>query len=159
MRRRIRFATDATLGKLGRYLRAAGFDTRCEHQNRRTDFMASVATDRIILTRTKTVEQRFQNRRLIFIRENDPFLQLVQVVRALELKPDDGKPFSRCLSCNRLIEPVERQAVRERVPAYVWQQQTAFHTCRQCGRVYWPGSHHDRMTKQLEAVFQSKKVK
>jgi hypothetical protein len=154
----MRFATDATLGKLGRYLRAAGFDTRCEHQSRQHDFMGSVATGRVILTRTKSVERRFQDRRLVFIRENDPLLQLVQVVRALELKPEEGRPFSRCMSCNRLIEPVARQAVMGRVPAYVWHQHTRFHTCSQCGRIYWPGSHHDRMTKQIAAVFQQKKA-
>jgi hypothetical protein len=120
--------------------------------------MGSVATGRVILTRTKSVERRFQDRRLVFIRENDPLLQLVQVVRALELKPEEGRPFSRCMSCNRLIEPVARQAVMGRVPAYVWHQHTRFHTCRQCGRIYWPGSHHDRMTKQIAAVFQQKKA-
>lgn len=153
----MRFATDATLGKLGRELRAAGFDTRCQHEHRREDFFETIDARRVILTRTKAVERRFEGRRLVFIRDNDPLQQLIQVVRALNVKPAHLKPFSRCLVCNQATVPIGRDAVKGRVPDYVWQRHRTFHACRQCRRIYWAGSHHERMCKRLDAIFQQKK--
>ncbi len=150
----MRFAADATLGKLGRHLRAAGFDTRCQHQCRQADFWATIDTGRIILTRSTVLVQRFQDRHLIFIRDNDPLRQMIQVVRELGIGPGDGKPFSRCLACNRVIDPMDRQAAIGRVPAYVWQRHSRFHSCARCRRVYWAGSHHDRMREWLSKIFQ-----
>ena len=149
----MRFATDAALGKLGRHLRAAGFDTCCAHQSRRSDFLSTVSHDRIILTRTTAVKERFKARQLIFIRSNDPLRQMVQVMQDLSIRPGDLRPFSRCLTCNQVVRPVERLEIKGRVPTYVWHRHASFHTCRQCRRIYWAGSHHDRLVGRLSAIF------
>ncbi|MBC2713096.1 MAG: hypothetical protein HGJ94_19530 [Desulfosarcina sp.] len=148
----MRFATDTTLGKLGRHLRAAGFDTLCQHQCRRGDFFDTVEADRVILTRTTAVKVRFKSRPLVFIRNNDPFQQMMQVVRELGIGQSDLRPFSRCLECNMVISQVGRDAVRGRVPDYVWQRHQTFHACGKCRRIYWAGSHHDRMCNRLAAI-------
>jgi uncharacterized protein len=155
----MRFATDATVGKLGRHLRSAGFDTLCQHQNRSGDFFDTIDDERIILTRTTWLHLRFKHRPLVFIRDNDPFQQMVQVVRELRLGLDDLNPFTRCLECNADIRQLNREAVTGRVPAYVWQRHHAFHACGECGRIYWAGSHHDRMRKRLSAIFQQRDEK
>ena len=152
----MRFATDATLGRLGRHLRAAGFDTLCRHQSRQTDFFETLDADRIVLTRTRAIQRRFRDRSVVFIHDNDPWRQLRQVVRELGIGQRDAKPFSRCLACNRVISPVDKEAVKTRVPAYVWQRHRTFHGCAQCQRIYWAGSHHDRMGKRLATLFQHK---
>lgn len=149
----MRFATDSTLGKLGRYLRAAGFDTVCQHQCRQRDFFYTIDPARIILTRTGTVRQQFKERRLIFIRDNDPLQQLRQVVNDLCIHRAAIKPFSRCLQCNREVNPIDKMAVMDQVPAFVWQCHQTFHKCAQCGQIYWAGSHHDRMERRLTAIF------
>jgi uncharacterized protein with PIN domain len=152
----IRFATDAALGKLGRSMRAAGFDTLCQHQCRDKDFFETLEADRVILTRTRAVARRFQDRRLIFIRDNDARQQLTQVIRTLELECDCVYYLSRCLECNLKIAPVSKNAVKGRIPEYVWQHHHHFQMCRSCKRIYWAGSHHQRMTRQLENLFKQK---
>jgi len=152
----MRFATDASLGKLGRHLRAAGFDTLCQHQCRHTGFFDGLDADRIILTRTGTVRMRFQRFRLIFIHENDPWRQMIQVVREARIRPRQVRPFSRCLACNTAVTPVDSAAVKARVPAYVWQHRQSFHECRRCGRIYWRGSHRDHICIKLATLFQQK---
>jgi len=152
----IRFATDAALGRLGRSMRAAGFDTLCQHQSQDNDFFESIEADRVILTRTRKVAHRFQNRRLIFIRDNDARRQLAQVIRNLELKSDGVNYLTRCLECNLKIAPVSKDAVKGRIPEYVWQHHHHFHMCGSCKRIYWAGSHHQRMTRQLENLFTQK---
>jgi hypothetical protein len=155
MKGTIRFATDAALGKLGRHLRAAGFDTRCAPQRRQLAFFDAVGVDRVILTRTMAVKKRFTARPLIFVRSNNPLDQLTQVFGELNIQKDDLRPFSRCLGCNQRVHPVDRQTIKGRVPTFVWQRHTSFHTCRLCRRIYWAGSHHDRLVMQLSALFTS----
>jgi uncharacterized protein with PIN domain len=155
----MRFATDASVGKLGRHLRSAGFDTLCQHQSRSGNFFETIDGERVILTRTTVVKSRFKNRPLVFIRDNDPYRQMMQVVRELNLGLRDLNPFSRCLECNEEILEVDRVAVTERVPVYVWQHHRTFHACGKCGRIYWAGSHHDRMVQRLSAIFKHKDEK
>lgn len=150
----MRFATDATLGKLGRHLRVAGFDTLCQHQNRSpASFWATLDAERVILTRTKAVKARFDHRRLLFIRDNSPLEQMRQVVVEAGITQHDLRPLSRCLDCNTSIQAVDRLAVKDRVPAYVWHRQQTFHECDQCRRIYWAGSHHQHMCTWLAAIF------
>jgi len=153
MKREFRFATDAALGKLARHLRAAGFDTCCAPQLAQADFWQTVDPDRIILTRTMNLRQRFKDRKPVFICENDPWRQFLQVVRQLELEADDLNLFSRCLVCNGWLFDVDRQAVKGRVPDYIWQRHARFRSCGQCRRLYWAGSHPARMEKRMAAIF------
>lgn len=152
----MRFATDASLGKLGRLLRAAGFDTHCEHESGASDFWRTIAPDRIVLTRTRRIQTRLKGRRLIFVMSNDPAAQLRQVIGTLNIGPADVAPFCRCLCCNTPIRRMDRQAARGRVPDYVWQVQTDFHTCDRCKRIYWAGSHHERMCRRFDMFFKHK---
>ncbi len=155
----MRFAVDATLGKLGRHLRSAGFDTLCQHQSRDEDFFDTIDGERVILTRTRLLKLRFNSRPLVFIRDNDPFQQMKQVVRACDLRWRDAKLFSRCLACNEKLLRVDREAVAGLVPAYVWHRHDTFHACGRCDRIYWAGSHHDRMCRRLSAIFQDEDEK
>ena len=152
----MRFAADATVGRLGRHLRAAGFDTVCQHQSRHGNFFDAIDLERIILTRSMHLKLRFKSRPLVFLRDNDPFQQMIQVVRELNLGWCDVNPFSRCLACNDYIIEVPREAVAGRVPVYVWQCHHRFQACGKCGRIYWAGSHHDRMCKRLAGIFEQK---
>ena len=61
-----RFAADATLGKLVRHLRSAGFDTVCQHQSRDENFFDTIDGERVILTRTRLLKVRFNHRPLVF---------------------------------------------------------------------------------------------
>jgi uncharacterized protein with PIN domain len=42
--------------------------------------------------------------------------------------------------------------VSERLPPYVRATQTRFSECPGCGRVYWPGTHWERMSARLAAL-------
>jgi uncharacterized protein with PIN domain len=55
----------------------------------------------------------------------------------------------RCLECNEATVPVEKAAVRGRVPPYVFDTQTRFMTCPSCGRIYWKATHVRDMLRRL----------
>lgn len=47
------------------------------------------------------------------------------------------------------LEPVDAASVAETVPGKVRERQRRFTRCASCGRVYWPGSHYERMRAAL----------
>ena len=58
--------------------------------------------------------------------------------------------MARCLRCNTPLEPVSPERAAARVPPWIARTQADFRACPGCGRVYWRGSHAERMRSKLE---------
>ncbi len=148
-----RFLAESTLGKLVKWLRLMGFDTRCRSGPGLETVAAGSDPRRIVLTRTQKTARALAGRPLILIRENDPWEQVREVVARLGLEAGDLRPFSRCLRCNRPTVPAERETVRGRVPDYVYQTASRFTVCEACRKVYWPGTHTERAMDRIRLLF------
>lgn len=149
--RRLRFALDVHLGRLAAYLRMAGFDALYGNQNSDAELAGLVEREgRVLLTRDRYLLMRARVDRGYWVRSTEPKMQLVEVVNRFDLSAS-MRPFTRCMKCNGLLESVTRDSVRERVPPLALRRET-FQLCSGCGRVYWQGSHHARMSKLLEWV-------
>jgi uncharacterized protein with PIN domain len=61
--------------------------------------------------------------------------------------------FTRCRLCNLVLEPIDRECVHGRIPTSIADRAQSFAECSGCGRVYWEGSHTDRMRSVLARVF------
>ena len=151
----LRFALDVHLGKLASFLRLLGFDSLY-----RRDFedeslaRLSNAERRILLTRDRGLLKRSQVTYGYWVRETSPRLQLIEVVRRFGLW-GRLEPFGRCLRCNGEIESVPGDEVASRLPPRTREQYREFWRCPKCDRVYWKGSHHDRMQGFLQEVVAS----
>jgi len=148
-----KFVVDKSLGKLSKWLRILGFDTVYEGDFEGTLFDGEFELDRVILTRTLQVQDKFFSQPLVFIEPNDPQEQLKQVVAALGLKKSDIKLFSRCLKCNIYLSAVDKPQVFGLVPDYVFETNDIFQKCPNCKKIYWPGSHGDRIAERIEELF------
>ena len=148
----IRFTAETTLGKLAKWLRILGFDT-VYAANIFGEKLIDAARGRILLTRTKQIRNMKIAKERIFITSDHPFEQLREVVLALSIEKGDIRPFSRCIQCNTLIRLVEKDAVRGKVPDYIWETQNTFHTCSHCRRIYWSGSHIRRSRDIIKRIF------
>jgi uncharacterized protein with PIN domain len=73
--------------------------------------------------------------------------QIRQVLSALQLVPDHR--FSRCPVCNGALEAADCDVVRDRLPAYVAQTHRVFRRCPECERIYWRGTHWQRIEQKL----------
>jgi uncharacterized protein with PIN domain len=73
-------------------------------------------------------------------------------VGRLALFPSDVEWLSRCLDCNARLASADRQSLERRVPAHVFASHTEFMVCPGCGKVYWSGSHADRMVERLRRL-------
>lgn len=152
--RRVSFVADTHLGTLARYLRLVGFDTRFRSDWTDEELAGvSVAEGRILLTRDRGLLKRRVVTHGLYIRSEEPEQQLIDVVRRLHLL-GQLRPFSRCMACNGVIEPVEGAAVAERLEPRTRREFDRFSRCLDCGRVYWEGSHHRRLVAIVEHVRQ-----
>ena len=148
----MRFVADSMLGKLARWLRILGYDTAYDPFAEDDALLRQAeAEDRILLTRDVPLSERAPEGCCILVAHDKLDGQMAQLVQTLGLDLD-RETFTRCLICNDPIVDVSRDAVRDRVPPYVFQTQTRFHRCPTCGRIYWRGTHLDRMSERLAKI-------
>jgi len=137
------------LGKTAKWLRILGFDTF--YDNHADDpFLRDLCLreDRVLLTRDTRLQLSMPTGRGYLVRQNDPRLQLAEIRQVFGLAV--LRLPSRCSVCNGELLPVEKNSVREKVPPYVWSSQSDFSNCLQCRRIYWPGTHLDRIKLRIE---------
>jgi len=150
--RTIRFVLDAQLGTLARYLRLCGFDSLY-----RNDFadeeVARVSADehRILLTRDRGVLKRRVVTHGYFVRNDDPRDQLAEVFARLDLY-DRASPFTRCARCNGVLEDIDKERIIDRLEPLTRHYHDRFRICRDCGRLYWEGSHVAHIERLLERI-------
>ena len=149
------FAVDKSLGSLAKWLRILGFDTVYEADVSAGAFYHQLDEGRILITRTRKIQRAHLNREHVFIEFNSLQEQLKQVVGHLGITPMDIDPFSRCLHCNFLTNPIAREDVFGLVPDYIWETHEKFNSCRQCSRIYWSGSHTEHISDKIKQLFES----
>ena len=147
----LRFAADRMLGKLAKWLRVLGHDVIYgEHLSGPGLIRVARAEHRLILSRDRKLRKR-QPPDYLFIESDHYRDQLRQVIRACGLGSLDHA-FTRCLECNMVLEPGSKAEVEKSVPPYVFATQENFSRCPKCRRVFWPGTHHERMLEELRGL-------
>lgn len=149
----MRFIVDEMLGKLAKWLRIFGYDTLYLQNMRDSKLLRlSIVEKRILLTRDSILIKRKGVRDFLFISYDHPFDQIRQVVSELRLPYPDNS-FSRCIICNSLLIPYSREEACRIVPEYVCRTQEVFGRCPDCKKVYWNGTHYERMERILGEIF------
>jgi len=151
-----RFIVDAHLGKLARYLRMLGFDAAYERRFENSEIIdRSLSEKRIILTRSPELLKHNRVTHGCWVRHEDPLDQLLEVLRELDLSRQ-AKPFTRCMDCNGGIAEVEKAAIADRIDPLILQRFSEFRQCRDCGKIYWKGSHHEHMARMINRMHLTK---
>jgi uncharacterized protein with PIN domain len=148
----VRFAVDAMLGRLARWLRIMGCDAAYEAGIEDANLVrCALEENRVILTRDRALPAEWRVPRVLVLSAEAPLDQLREVVRTFELDWR-ARLFTRCNRCNAELLPADRADVEGRVPDRVLREQSAFLRCPRCERVYWSGSHTDRMRRVLDGA-------
>jgi uncharacterized protein len=141
---------DAMLGALARWLRLLDLDVAYDPSLDDPELVErAVAEDRVILTRDRRLTERRRARNHLLVRSEVVDEQVRQVLEELGVRPDSGLILRRCPLCNAPLQPITAGEARARIPPWVARTQTEFRACPECGRVYWRGTHVDRMRKRL----------
>jgi uncharacterized protein with PIN domain len=142
-----RFLADAMLGRLARWLRILGFDTAYEPDIADARLVRrAIEEDRIILTRDRLLPTEWRVEGIHVISTDAPLEQLRDVCDAFALV-ERMRLFTRCSRCNAPLRVIARDAARGHVPDRVLEASERFMRCDACERVYWSGSHVERMRR------------
>lgn len=146
------FIVDINVGKLARLLRMSGINTLYDPQLQEKDLARLAADDRrILLSRNRDLLRRKSILWGHLVRAEQPEKQLTEVMTLFELH-DAIQPFSRCLQCNALLEPVEKSAILHRLEPLTKKYYRKFHICPDCEQIFWRGSHHKQMEELIKRV-------
>lgn len=151
--RRPRFVLDTHLGKLAHYLRLLGFDTLYNNTCGDAELaeISAGGDKRILLTRDHGLLKRSRVTHGYFVRAIVPEAQVREVLRRFDLYRHAG-PFSRCMECNGRLCRATAGEIRGRVPHGVVRDFDTFSVCADCARVYWPGSHYERLRRLVDQL-------
>ena len=169
----MRFVTDNTVGSLRRWMSLMGYDVVYAPVSARelvrdarvlAEWRLVIGRCPGLVERARRAEQAIrseggtaatQELRAHFFHVGSNLLteQIREVARAFPL--DFRKTlFTRCAHCNLLLSGARRLDElagdgADRVPERVRQWRDVFYQCEGCGRVYWDGTHTERVRKVL----------
>lgn len=147
-----RFVVDVNLGRLAWLLRLFGFDVWWSHDaDDKTLADISGEQRRILLTRDRGLLKRRAVTHGLFVRPDDPEEQALAVIRRLDLRQRLA-PLTRCVRCNGTLTAVAKDEVIDQLEPLTREHYDDFSRCTQCGRIYWPGSHHAKLVALVEEL-------
>jgi len=142
-----RFIADEHLGRLARYLRLCGFDTVFADSIADSKIIdIAINENRIILSRDRELMSDKKVERGFRILSERPVIQLSEVINRYSLR-EYFRPFSRCTKCNGLLVMVNGDEIIDFLPQRTRDFYTHFMRCGTCGKIYWEGSHFNRLKK------------
>ncbi len=178
-----KFVADVMLGSLSRWLRLFGFDTL--YRNDFTDkelIKISLQQDRILLTRDRALAKSKLLNKTIFINFENLEEQIIEVLRlvvyewcavnneqlsglAHKLSKGNCQLMSkynelinlqpRCPICNGETERIGKNQAAELVPDFVAISNDDFLKCKNCGKIYWHGTHTEKIDETKKRIFNS----
>jgi uncharacterized protein len=147
----VRLFCDEMLARLGRWLRAAGYDTAIAEGGMPDAALIArcLAEERILLTRDRHLAAVADGRsQVLRLAENAIAAQARALRTALGIDWQHA-PFTRCLVDNTPLAPAP-PAMAELVPPSSRAAGGPLQLCPACGRLYWPCGHVRRMLARLE---------
>ncbi|MFK4144140.1 Mut7-C RNAse domain-containing protein [Streptomyces sp. NPDC004065] len=143
----LRFLLDVHLGTLARRLRLLGVDTAYESTDIGDPALAarSAAEKRVMLSRDRGLLRRRELWAGAYVYSTRPEEQLRDV---LDRFRPELRPWTRCTACNGLLREATKEEVADRLEQGTHRTYDVFAQCRDCGRAYWKGAHHEK----LEAI-------
>lgn len=148
----LRFLVDENVAGLVPLLRALGFDT-AYHRSWDDAYIAKIVADegRVVLSRDRALLKRsvIDHGRLIRSQVVDE--QLMEVLNHYE-SPERMHAFTRCLRCNDVTEPVVKEDIMHLLEPKTRIHYDLFRRCPACKRIYWRGSHHEKLMARFVAL-------
>ncbi len=148
----LRFVADAMLGRLARYLRFLGFDTAYRaHVGDAELARQAIDEGRILLTRDHRMVAERKVTPAILLESDRPLDQLRELAARVGIARRSGRP-ARCTLCNEPLRDVPRESLGSRLSPGILDRHDRFWSCPSCRRIYWEGTHVDRLRANIEVA-------
>jgi uncharacterized protein with PIN domain len=150
--RKPKFVADVHLGRLTKYLRMIGLDVLYKNNFEDDEIVSiSLKEKRAILTKDRGILKRNEVTHGYWVRATMAEAQAKEVLERFDLQKEI-KEFSRCLECNELLKPVEKELIINQLPSKVAKTQNDFYECPSCKKIYWKGTHYRRMLSFIKSI-------
>jgi len=147
----MKYVCDQMLGTLAKWLRIYGFDTFYANSEMDDTELIDISKKekRIIITIDKNLLQiaRKEKLKVIEINTTDIDQQINKVINQVKIAP--SKILSRCILCNTKIDEIKKDEVKKKVPKRVFEANEKFWFCPKCNKIYWKGSHYEKMIEKI----------
>ena len=143
--RKPKFIADVHLGRLTRYLRMMGFDVLYKNDFNDDEIVEiSLNKKRAILTKDRGILKRSEVTHGYWVRSTKVEEQVKEILNRFDLQKEI-KEFSRCLECNELLKQIRKESIIRQLPPKVANSQNEFMHCPVCNKIYWKGTHYQKM--------------
>ena len=147
-----RFVLDTHLGRLAAYLRMLGFDSLYRNDyDDPTLATISVSEHRILLTCDRQLLMQKRITHGYYVRARQPQTQLSEILSRFDLFSAQ-QPFTRCMHCNGPIRAADKAAIAPHLMPRTLAHYDNFWQCRDCNKIYWQGSHYQRMQQLIADI-------
>ncbi len=145
MSQQIKFILDAHLGRCAKYLRLLGFDVLFAPNSDDADMIrVANSQNRVLLSRDKALLASPALQQGYSVASIYPKAQIKEIMLQFNLFTQ-VKPFTRCLECNGVLISVNKDSIADSLPERTNVYYQTFNRCNGCGKIYWQGSHYQRM--------------
>jgi hypothetical protein len=150
--RKPKFVADVHLGRLTKYLRMMGLDVLYKNDFNDDEIVeTSLNEKRAILTKDRGILKRNEVTHGYWVRNTKVEEQVKEILNRFNLHKEK-KEFSRCIECNELLKPVKKELIISQLPSIVVQSQSEFMLCPSCKKIYWKGTHYQRMLSFIKRL-------
>jgi len=151
----MRFLVDGMLGGLARWLRILGQDVRYDARTEDNELLRiAYEENMILLTRDEELCQRAIVRKIqsALVMGETEEARLAQIASTFGLQLDVNTAETKCPECGAGLKETPKSDVADEVPKASLKLYDRFWKCtnQNCGKVYWVGSHWDRIRQTLE---------
>lgn len=149
-----RFLCDASLGGLARWLRAAGYEAEWACRGAPEALVGRAQREGAFLLTSKAriaewnLVRTGAVRTLLVPTFTSRLEQLRRVMETLQL----ARRPPRCMPCGGRLLRVEKARVAERIPPRTARWKDVYFVCEACGRLFWEGTHWERIERRLAEV-------
>jgi uncharacterized protein len=141
----MKFVADVMLGSLARLMRFQGYDV--EYDNRADDAILKRRSQyRMLLTKDRGLSVQIRSRNVYLVLGVGGTKQLHEILQHFPLENSSR----RCIECNTKLHSIRKQKVKHLIPPFVFNKYKDFLHCPSCRRVYWTGTHFERMMRMLK---------
>jgi len=151
----MRFLVDGMLGGLARWLRILGQDVRYDASAKDNELLRIAHEENmVLLTRDAELYRRAIARKIptaLVLGETEEE-RVAQIASTFGVDLDVNMAETRCPECGSGLKETPKSDVADAVPQASLRLYDRFWKCtkQNCGKVYWVGSHWNRIRQTLE---------
>ena len=150
----MKFIADGMVGRLARWLRLIGNDVVYSRDLTDSELIRRAITEaRILLTSDVELYRRAvaDGADSFLVKGGTEAERLARIAKRFRIDLNIDTATSRCPTCNATIRPIKKEEVKEKVPPSTYEVFNEFWECtnRDCGKIYWQGSHWKKIGEHL----------